>query len=74
MTPSRLGGEPQGFRSSADDDVGAIIELALGALDLHRLEAETLVDNVVSRRVLEKNRFERIGPAPRYEQGRCRYR
>jgi hypothetical protein len=51
MTPSRLGGEPQGFTSSADDDVGAIIELALGALDLHRLEAATLVDNVASSAV-----------------------
>jgi ribosomal-protein-alanine N-acetyltransferase len=30
------------------------------------LEAATLVDNRASQRVLEKNRFHRIGLAPRY--------
>ena len=35
---------------------------------LHRLEAATLVDNVASQRVLEKNRFRHIGLAPRYLQ------
>jgi len=32
------------------------------------LEAATLVDNVASQRVLERNRFHRIGLAPRYLQ------
>jgi ribosomal-protein-alanine N-acetyltransferase len=33
---------------------------------MHRLEAGTLVDNVASQRVLEKNGFERIGLARAY--------
>ena len=33
---------------------------------LHRLEAGTLIDNVASQRVLEKNGFQRIGIAPDY--------
>ncbi len=33
---------------------------------LHRLEAGTLVDNLASQRVLEKNGFQRIGLAPSY--------
>ena len=33
---------------------------------LHRLEAGTLVDNLASQRVLERNRFSRIGLSPRY--------
>ena len=41
---------------------------AFGELALHRLEAATLVDNIASQRVLEKNRFHRIGLAPRYLQ------
>lgn len=48
--------------------VGEVSELAFGELELHRLEAATLVDNVASQRVLEKNRFEAIGLARRYLQ------
>ena len=48
--------------------VAAIAALAFGELALHRLEAATLVDNVASQQVLEKNRFHRIGLAPRYLQ------
>jgi ribosomal-protein-alanine N-acetyltransferase len=48
--------------------VGEAVEIAFGELGLHRLEAGTLVNNVASQRVLEKNRFERIGLAPRYLQ------
>jgi ribosomal-protein-alanine N-acetyltransferase len=43
-----------------------MVELAFGELGLHRLEAATLVDNVASMRVLEKNRFAHIGVARRY--------
>ena len=43
-----------------------MIDHAFGQLDLHRLEAGTLVDNLGSQRVLEKNDFERIGLAPGY--------
>ncbi|MBV8301818.1 MAG: GNAT family N-acetyltransferase, partial [Candidatus Dormibacteraeota bacterium] len=35
-------------------------------LELHRLQAATLVRNRASQRVLEKNRFESIGVARRY--------
>lgn len=53
-------------RGLATRGVGAMVELAFGELGLHRLEAATLVDNIASIRVLEKNRFARIGIAPRY--------
>jgi len=46
--------------------VGELITIAFGELGLHRLEAGTLVDNVGSQRVLEKNGFERIGTARGY--------
>lgn len=53
-------------RGLATHAVAAVAELAFGALGLHRLEAATLVDNVASQRVLEKNGFARIGLARRY--------
>jgi len=53
-------------RGLATRAVGAVVDLAFGELELHRVEAATLVDNVASQRVLEKNRFTRIGIAPRY--------
>jgi ribosomal-protein-alanine N-acetyltransferase len=53
-------------RGLATRAVAALAELAFRELGLHRLEAATLVDNVASQRVLEKNRFTRIGLAPRY--------
>jgi ribosomal-protein-alanine N-acetyltransferase len=53
-------------RGLATRAVAAIAELAFGELELHRLEAPTLIDNLSSQRVLTKNRFTRIGLAPRY--------
>jgi ribosomal-protein-alanine N-acetyltransferase len=53
-------------RGLATHAVAALVEHAFGTLDLHRLEAGTLVDNVASRRVLEKNGFELIGLARNY--------
>ena len=53
-------------RGLATTAVAEVIELAFGDLGLHRLEAGTQVDNIASRRVLEKNGFELIGLAPRY--------
>ena len=53
-------------RGLATRGVAAMVELAFGELGLHRLEAATLVDNIASIRVLEKNRFARIGIAPHY--------
>jgi ribosomal-protein-alanine N-acetyltransferase len=55
-------------RGLATNAVAAIAELAFGELELHRLEAATLVANAASQRVLEKNRFVRIGLAPHYLQ------
>jgi [ribosomal protein S5]-alanine N-acetyltransferase len=46
--------------------VGEAVEIAFRELGLHRLQAGTLVDNIASQRVLEKNHFERIGLARRY--------
>jgi ribosomal-protein-alanine N-acetyltransferase len=53
-------------RGLATRAVGEIVDFAFGELDLHRVEAATLVDNVGSQRVLEKSGFERIGLARRY--------
>jgi [ribosomal protein S5]-alanine N-acetyltransferase len=53
-------------RGLASRAVADVVEYAFGELRLHRLEAGTLVDNIGSQRVLEKNRFVRIGLAPRY--------
>ena len=53
-------------RGLATGAVGEILAYAFGDLDLHRVEAATLVHNVSSRRVLEKNEFERIGLARRF--------
>jgi ribosomal-protein-alanine N-acetyltransferase len=55
-------------RGLATKAVGDVIEIAFGDLGLHRLEAATLVDNLPSQRVLEKNGFEPIGLARRYLQ------
>jgi [ribosomal protein S5]-alanine N-acetyltransferase len=60
--------QPLNGRGLATKAVGEVAELAFGRLALHRLEAGTLVDNLASQRVLEKNGFERIGLARRYLQ------
>src|SRR5207302_4547759 len=53
-------------RGLATAAVGEIVAFAFCDLDLHRVEAATLVGNVPSQRVLEKNGFERIGLARRF--------
>jgi len=53
-------------RGLASAAVAEILVYAFGELGLHRVEAATLVDNVASQRVLEKNGFERIGLARRF--------
>lgn len=40
--------------------------IAFGELRLHRIQAETLLHNIASQRVLERNGFARIGMAPQY--------
>jgi ribosomal-protein-alanine N-acetyltransferase len=53
-------------RGLATGAVDEIVRYAFDTLDLHRVEAATLVDNVASQRVLEKSGFERIGLARRF--------
>jgi ribosomal-protein-alanine N-acetyltransferase len=53
-------------RGLATGAVGDMLAYAFGELDLHRVEAATLVDNLPSQRVLDKNGFERIGLARRF--------
>jgi ribosomal-protein-alanine N-acetyltransferase len=53
-------------RGLATEAVAAVLDFAFREADLHRVEAGTLVDNLASQRVLEKNGFERIGIARRY--------
>ena len=58
--------EARNGRGLATQAVADVVERAFGELGLHRLEAGTLVDNVASQRVLERNGFERIGLARSY--------
>jgi ribosomal-protein-alanine N-acetyltransferase len=58
--------ERRNGRGLATRALAEVVGVAFGELRLHRLEAGTLVDNVASQRVLEKNGFERIGLARRY--------
>jgi [ribosomal protein S5]-alanine N-acetyltransferase len=53
-------------RGLATAAVGELVRFAFEEAGLHRVEAGTLVDNVASQRVLERNGFERFGLAPRY--------
>jgi ribosomal-protein-alanine N-acetyltransferase len=53
-------------RGLATAAVGEIIGVAFADLGLHRIQAETLLHNIRSQRVLEHNGFVRIGVAPAY--------
>ena len=53
-------------RGLATGAVEAVVAYAFGELELHRVEAATLLDNVASQRVLEKAAFDRIGVARRF--------
>ena len=55
-------------RGYATVALAQVCERAFGELGLHRIEAGTLLHNVASQRVIEKNGFTRIGIAPRYLQ------
>ncbi|MFC7534316.1 GNAT family N-acetyltransferase [Actinoplanes sp. GCM10030250] len=53
-------------RGVATAAVAAILRAAFTEHGLHRIEAGTLLHNLRSQRVLERNGFERFGMAPRY--------
>ena len=53
-------------RGVASVAVAAVVEAAFTTYGLHRVEAGTLLHNVRSQRVLERNGFVRFGTAPRY--------
>ena len=53
-------------RGLASAAVAELIRTAFDELGLHRLEAGTLVHNVRSQKVLQRNGFERFGLAPRF--------
>jgi len=55
-------------RGVATAAVAATAALAFGTCGLHRLQAATLVHNLGSQRVLQRNAFTLIGLAPRYLQ------
>jgi [ribosomal protein S5]-alanine N-acetyltransferase len=53
-------------RGLASAAVREIIAIAFEELGLHRIQAATLLHNVRSQRVLERNGFARFGVAPEY--------
>ncbi|MEU4422674.1 GNAT family N-acetyltransferase [Actinoplanes sp. NPDC024001] len=53
-------------RGVAGTAVAALARAAFTEYGLHRIEAATLLHNIRSQRVLERNGFERFGMAPRY--------
>ncbi len=53
-------------RGLATAAAGDVIRVAFQDLGLHRVQAETLLHNVRSQRVLRRNGFTRIGVAPAY--------
>lgn len=50
----------------ATDALRHIVRIAFDELGLHRVQAESLLHNLASQRVLERCGFDRIGMAPRY--------
>jgi len=59
---------PATGRGLATAAVGEVTGVAFGELGLHRVQADTLVDNLPSQRVLERCGFVRFGTAPTYLQ------
>jgi [ribosomal protein S5]-alanine N-acetyltransferase len=59
-------GQVDNGRGMATTAVADIMKVAFGELDLHRIEAGTLLHNIASQRVLERNGFVRFGVAPAY--------
>jgi ribosomal-protein-alanine N-acetyltransferase len=55
-----------GGRGAATAALQQTIAIAFGELGLHRIQGETLLDNVASQKVLQRNGFVRIGMGPTY--------
>ncbi|MEJ5945060.1 GNAT family N-acetyltransferase [Pseudokineococcus basanitobsidens] len=55
-----------GGRGVAGAAVAQVLGRAFGDMELHRLRAATLPNNVRSQKVLRRNGFDEIGYAPRY--------
>jgi ribosomal-protein-alanine N-acetyltransferase len=55
-------------RGVATEAMAEIKQLAFHQLGLHRIQGETLLHNVASQRVLDRNGFVRIGMAPKFLQ------
>lgn len=53
-------------RGVATQALRLMLRVAFDELGLHRVQAETLLHNVASQKVLHRNGFERIGMAPNY--------
>ena len=58
--------ESRNGRGLAGRALAETVELAFGELELHRLEAGTLLDNAASQRVLRRNAFTEIGVARKH--------
>lgn len=58
--------EAHNGRGLASAAVAEMLDVAFTDLGLHRFQAETLLHNTASQRVLERNGFTRFGTAPRY--------
>lgn len=58
--------EQENGRGIATKLVGHVAREAFSVHGLHRIEAGTLLHNLASQRVLEKNRFQRIGVSRRH--------
>lgn len=59
-------GQSDNGKGLATAAVRDIVRVAFGELGLHRVQAETLLHNYGSQRVLERNGFVRFGIAPAY--------
>jgi [ribosomal protein S5]-alanine N-acetyltransferase len=59
-------GQAYNGRGLASAAVREVVRVAFAELGLHRIEAGTLLHNVRSQRVLERNGFTRFGVAPAY--------
>jgi [ribosomal protein S5]-alanine N-acetyltransferase len=66
MPPWLLGERQNSGRGLATAAVRGIIRVAFDELRLHRIQAGTLLHNVRSQRVLERNGFHRFGVSPAY--------